>query len=182
MPDLRREGGDIDRFAYATAAVLRCSSVGRGIFRPKMKLFLIKITPLFISEYTKKSVKQSDIANIERFRYILQIFSGSAKLGRNRQNSDISLSDITKFDCNWSVSSLRLKRRDRIWLSASRESPDGNSALSKRNIKKRGIFTKRNDTFVNAVEAYTIKCLNLTGCVKGSRKGLLTRSSSYRYP
>jgi hypothetical protein len=79
---------------------VRCSSVGRGIFRPKMKLFPIKIATLCISEYTKKSVKQSDIANIERFRYMLQIFSGSAELGRNRQNSDISLSDITKFDCS----------------------------------------------------------------------------------
>jgi hypothetical protein len=96
--DLRR-GGDIDRFACATAAAVHCSSVGRGIFRPKIKLFPIKIATLCISEYTKKSVKQSDIANTERFWYILQIFSGSAELGRNRQNSDISLSDITKFDC-----------------------------------------------------------------------------------
>jgi hypothetical protein len=31
---------------------------------------------------------------------MIQIFSGSAELGRNRQNSDISLSDITKFDCS----------------------------------------------------------------------------------
>jgi hypothetical protein len=64
--DLRR-GGNIDRFACATAVAVRCSSVGRGIFRPKMKLFPIKITTFCILEYTKKSVKQSDIANTERF-------------------------------------------------------------------------------------------------------------------
>lgn len=41
---------------------------------------------------------------------------------------------------------------------------DSDSALSKKNIRKRNIFSKRNDTFVNAVETYTVKCLNLTGC------------------
>jgi hypothetical protein len=96
--DLQRKG-NIDWFACATAVTVCRSSVRRGIFRPKIKLFPIKIVILFILEYTKKSVKQSDIANTKRFWYILQIFSGLAKLGRNRQNSDISLSDITKFDC-----------------------------------------------------------------------------------
>jgi hypothetical protein len=64
--DLQREG-DIDRFAYATAVAVRCSSVRRGIFRPKIKLFPIKIVTFYILEYTKKSVTQSDIANTERF-------------------------------------------------------------------------------------------------------------------
>ncbi|KAF8862271.1 hypothetical protein BDZ45DRAFT_723387 [Acephala macrosclerotiorum] len=38
------------------------------------------------------------------------------------------------------------------------------SALSKRSIKKRDVFTKRNDAFHNVLETYSIQCLNLTGC------------------
>jgi hypothetical protein len=121
--DLRRKS-DIDWFACVTAAAVCYSSVGRGIFCPKIKLFPIKTTTLYISEYTKKLVKQSDIANTKRFWYMLQIFSGSAELGRNRQNSDISLSDITKFDCI-PASSAKLAgkgheagwQRPRSWLA-----------------------------------------------------------------
>jgi hypothetical protein len=58
--DLQR-GGDIGRFACATAAVVCCSSVGWGIFRPKMKLFPIKIATLYIGIHQKisKAVRYS---------------------------------------------------------------------------------------------------------------------------
>ena len=154
-------GGDIDRFACATAAAVCCSSVGRGIFRPKMKLFPIKIATLCISEYTKKSVKQSDIANTERFWYMLQIFSGSAKLGRNKQNSDISLSDITKFDCiPWSV---------RNYHNASKGYVPGSAATSKSHFRNENqpickwcilaSCTNRKDNYTKRFEIQGVKTL-----------------------